>query len=74
MTKKFLSNKILALIPARQGSERIKDKNIIKINNHPLIAYTKRSKESGLFDKIVVSTDHLSIQKISKNMEQKFLF
>ena len=30
MTKKFLSNKILALIPARQGSERIKVKNIIK--------------------------------------------
>ena len=67
MTKKFLNNKILALIPARQGSERIKDKNIIKINNHPLIAYTINvAKESGLFDKIVVSTDSLKYSKISK--------
>ena len=48
MARKFVNNKILALIPARQGSERIKNKNIIKIYNHPLIAYTINvAKESG---------------------------
>ena len=31
---------IVALIPARSGSERIKDKNIRLLNGHPLIAYT----------------------------------
>ena len=33
-------NKIIALIPAREGSERIKHKNIIKLFNVPLIAHT----------------------------------
>jgi len=67
MARKFVNNKILALIPARQGSERIKNKNIIKIYNHPLIAYTINvAKESGLFDKIVVSTDSPKYSKISK--------
>ena len=67
MARKFFNNKILALIPARQGSERIKNKNIAKIYNHPLIAYTINvAKESGLFDKIVVSTDSAKYAKISK--------
>lgn len=48
----------LALIPARGGSERIKKKNIIDFCGEPLINYSlKAAKESGLFDKIHVSTD-----------------
>ena len=31
--------KSVALIPARSGSKRVKNKNILRINNHPLLAY-----------------------------------
>ena len=41
----------VALIPARAGSERIIDKNIYEINNHPLLAYSIASAiDSKVFD------------------------
>ena len=68
MAKKFTKEKILALIPARKGSERIINKNIVKLSNHPLIAYTINvAKKSKIFDKIVVSTDSTIYSKISQN-------
>ena len=64
MKKRF---KLIALIPARKGSERIKNKNIYNLNNKPLIAYTIRSAiKSKIFDRIIVSTDSLKYAKISK--------
>ena len=54
MKRKLFQNKIIALIPARQGSERIKNKNIAKISNHPLIAHTIiAAKRTDLFSYIV---------------------
>ncbi len=47
-----------ALIPARGGSKRIKNKNIKRFQGKPLIAYSiATAQQSGLFDKIIVSTD-----------------
>ena len=37
--------KILAIIPARGGSKRIKNKNLTRINGHPLIYYTLKYAE-----------------------------
>ena len=34
------SKKILAIIPARGGSKKIKNKNIVKIKKKPLLGYT----------------------------------
>lgn len=49
---------IIALIPARSGSKRVPDKNIRVLSGHPLIAYTiAAAQQSGIFQKIVVSTD-----------------
>jgi len=49
---------IIGLIPARAGSKRIPNKNIKKLLGHPLIAYTIASAQaSGIFNRIVVSTD-----------------
>ncbi|MBT5402173.1 MAG: acylneuraminate cytidylyltransferase family protein [Crocinitomicaceae bacterium] len=49
---------IVALIPARSSSKRIKDKNIKLLNGHPLIAYTiSAAIDSGVFGDVIVSTD-----------------
>ena len=53
-----MKRRIIALIPARSGSERLKDKNIEKLNKKPLLYYTINSAISAkIFDNIVVSTD-----------------
>lgn len=49
---------IIALIPARAGSKRVRNKNIRPLAGHPLIAYTiTAALESGVFDEVIVSTD-----------------
>lgn len=56
----------VALIPARSGSKRIPHKNIKKLGGRPLIYYTiKAAQESGVFEKIVVSTDHHQYETIA---------
>ena len=58
--------KILAVIPARSGSQRVKNKNIRLLNNHPLIAYSISSaKKTKIFDRIIVSTDSKIIKDIA---------
>jgi CMP-N-acetylneuraminic acid synthetase len=48
----------LALIPARAGSERVPGKNTRELAGHPLIAYPiAAAHESGLFDRVICSTD-----------------
>ena len=49
---------IIALIPARSGSKRVRDKNIRPLAGHSLIAYTiAAALQSEIFDAVVVSTD-----------------
>jgi CMP-N,N'-diacetyllegionaminic acid synthase len=58
--------KLVALIPARSGSERIKNKNISLLNKKPLLAYSIiEAKKSNLFEKIVVSTDSIKYKNIA---------
>ena len=60
-------NKIWAIIPARSGSKNLKNKNIIYLNNQPLIAYTiKSALQSKIFEKILVLTDSLKYARIAK--------
>lgn len=63
----FKNKKILAIIPARSGSKEIKDKNIKKIKNKPLLSYSiNYAKKCNLVDKIIVSTDSLKYANIAK--------
>lgn len=56
----------LAIIPARSGSKRIKNKNIINFHGKPIIFYSINTAiKSKLFDKIIVSTDSTKISKIA---------
>ncbi len=60
--------KSIAIIPARGGSKRIPKKNIKLFHGQPLLAYSiKTAQESGLFDKIVVSTDDEEIAKVAQS-------
>jgi len=54
--------KILAIIPARSGSQRVPGKNIKLLLGKPLIAYTiEAAKASRLIDKVFVSTDSQAV-------------
>jgi CMP-N,N'-diacetyllegionaminic acid synthase len=65
---KIKKMKILCTICARGGSKEVKNKNIIKIKNTPLIKHTLfQALKSGIFDAIVVSTDSGKIKKIVGN-------
>ena len=59
--------KPICVIPARGGSKRIKNKNIINFFGKPLIYYSIfTALKSKLFSRVIVSTDSLKIKKISK--------
>ena len=65
----------LAIIPARGGSKRIKDKNIVDFCGRPLISYSlEAAKASGLFDQIHVSTESLKIKEIVESLGFKIDF
>ncbi|CCO23230.1 acylneuraminate cytidylyltransferase family protein [Maridesulfovibrio hydrothermalis] len=64
-----MSSKAIAIIPARGGSKRILKKNIKKLLGKPMIGYTiEAAFKSGIFDKIVVSTDCPEIAEISSGL------
>ena len=57
----------IAIIPARKGSKRIKNKNIIDFNGLPMIAWTiKAALNTKLFDHVLVSTDSEQIAEIKR--------
>jgi len=60
--------KLLALITARGGSKRLPKKNILKLANKPLIAWTiEASLKSPYIDEVIVSTDDVEIAEISRS-------
>ena len=60
-----INNNCVAVIPARMGSKRIKNKNIRIFFGKPIIYYSiKIAKSCGLFKEIFVSTDSKKIKKI----------
>ena len=58
---------VVALIPARSGSERVPEKNIRPLAGHPLLAYAiAAAKQAGIFDRIVCSTDSGKIAEVAQ--------
>ena len=50
--------KILAIIPARSGSKGLRNKNVTKLKNKPLLYYPIRAaKNSKYINKVILSTD-----------------
>ena len=58
---------VVALIPARSGSERVPDKNIRPLAGHPLLAYAvAAARGAGIFDRVVCSTDSGKIAEVAQ--------
>ena len=65
--QKSINNKFICIILARKGSKRIKNKNLVRINQKPLITYTINAiKKLMPLNNIYVSTNDKKIIKIKK--------
>jgi pseudaminic acid cytidylyltransferase len=59
----------LAIIPARGGSKRIPRKNVKSFCGQPIIGYAiAAARESGVFDRILVSTDDEEIANVARGL------
>jgi N-acylneuraminate cytidylyltransferase len=57
----------VAFVPARSGSERVPQKNVRPLAGHPLLAYAiETARQSGVFARVVVSTDSGEIAEIAR--------
>jgi CMP-N,N'-diacetyllegionaminic acid synthase len=58
---------VIALVPARSGSERVPGKNLRPLAGHPLLAYAiETARQSGVFERVVVSTDSEDVAEIAR--------
>jgi len=58
---------VLALVPARGGSKGVPDKNVKPLAGHSLLDYTARAaRESGVVDRIILSTDSPEIADVGR--------
>ncbi len=61
--------KTLGIIPVRGGSKGLLDKNIRDLAGQPLLAYSQQSAEqSGLIDRLILSTDSEKIANVAKGL------
>ena len=68
-------NNFIAIIPARSGSKEVKNKNVIKIEGHPLIAYSiEAAKKSKFVENVFVTTDGKYIAKAARQYGAKVIF
>lgn len=59
--------RILGVIPARGGSKSIPRKNIKDLGGKPLLVWTvEAAKTSGVFDRLILSTDDAEIAEVGR--------
>jgi CMP-N-acetylneuraminic acid synthetase len=58
---------VVAFVPARSGSERVRNKNVRPLAGHPLLAYAiETARRSDCFERVVVSTDSEEIAAVAR--------
>ena len=69
-----MKKKVYSIILARGGSKGIKNKNLVKVNNKPLIFWTiSQSLKSKKIDEVWVSSDNKKILLLSKKIGAKII-
>ena len=67
-------NKVVAVIPAKKKSRRLKNKNILPINGLPMFLHVaKEINKSNHIDDIIISSDCKNIEKITLTNNFKFV-
>jgi len=62
-----MGKQIICVIPARGGSKRVPNKNILPLGGKPLVVHSiEQAKQSQLISRIIVSTNDPRIAEISK--------
>lgn len=65
--------KIIAMIPARLGSQRLKQKNLQPLNDVPLIVHAiRKAKASGMFDEVWVNSEADVFGDIARSEDVNF--
>ena len=65
--------KIVCMIPARSGSQRVKKKNLRLIDGKPLISYVlKTLSDINIFDDIYINSEDQIFENIAKKFNIKF--
>jgi CMP-N-acetylneuraminic acid synthetase len=63
----------IAMIPARMGSQRLKQKYLLPLNGKPLLAHAVRKcLDSGVFDEVWVNSEHETFGEIAVAEGGKF--
>ena len=63
----YKNKTFLAIIPARGGSKRLPNKNLLKLGNKPLVSWSiEAGLKSKYIDKVIVSSDNNNILNVSK--------
>lgn len=70
-----MKKETVALIPVREGSQRVKGKNFIEFSGGRSLLDIKidQLKKAGCFDKIYISSDSKRVQEIAKKNKVEFL-
>ena len=64
--------KIIAMIPARIGSQRLSQKNLALVGGKPLVQRAiEAAKAANVFDEIIVSSDSEEIKQLAKSLDVK---
>ena len=61
-----MKSRVIAVIPARKEGDGVKQRNILPFCGKPVIAYSiQAALQSGIFDRVIVSTDSSEIAKVA---------
>lgn len=59
---------LVAFVPARSGSKRLPNKNILRLKGHPLLAYSIQAAfDSGIFGRVYCSSDSSDILSAARH-------
>jgi len=67
---------VVAVVPVREGSSRIKDKNFVPFRGYPTLIHNKiqHLKDAGCFEHIYISSDSEKAKAIAKECGVEFIY